>query len=75
MIEFIQEKLGKNLTYIEQEKFDDEYVESYVFDYKFKGEVHTVEVYFDGVWRCNLGYVFFDTKLSRLLDRMILEFS
>lgn len=51
MIEVIKEKLGNDLTYIEQEKYDNEYVDSYVFTYKDE----VIELYFNVCWFYSIG--------------------
>ena len=71
MIEAIKEKLGTNLVYIEQEKFDNEYVDSYALTYKDE----IVELYFNEYWFYTIGGCRSkgSTKLESALNELIQE--
>ena len=75
MIEIIKEKLGDRLIYIEQEKYDNEYVDSCIFEVRHKGDEHFVNIYRNKFWTCSIfnDYLFYGRSLEELLDKLFDE--
>lgn len=75
MIELIKNKLSDKLIYIEPEKFNEEYVDSYVLEVEHKDEIHYVGIYHNQLWFCSIfnGYIFYEKDLNDLLDRLFDE--
>ena len=73
MIEVIKEKLGTNLVYIEQEKFNNEYVNSYVFEYKVNSSDKFTFISFDEVntWLCTSDHFIGKTICARSLEDLL----
>lgn len=75
MIKVIKEKLGDRLVYCEQEKFNGEYVDSWICEVNYKDKIHYVQIYNNVTWNCSIfnGYIFHERKLEDLLDRLFDE--
>lgn len=78
MIQLIKDKLGTdNILYIQQEKYNGELVNSYVFNYKVDDSYETIELYFNVYWFYSIGGCrsIGKTSLESVLNELKSEFS
>lgn len=73
MIDLIKNKLGDRLVHIEQEKYNNEYVDSYIVQVKFEDGIEIIEIYFNESWHYTFGcgHVFYSNSLNELLNKLI----
>ena len=73
MIEFIKNKLGENLVCIEQEKYNNEYVDSYVLEYRINDSVEFTFIWLNSMWHCSSDHfvhTIYADSLDSLLDKL-----